>query len=260
MSQYLETLDQHESLGKSFMGSLVLHAAMAGLAVLFSVINIHKANMWGSPNPGGGAIGVNVVKSIPLPARQGLVNPLANDSQSIVPLPPPKSKPEPKVKAPEPEAVPLPSKKAQKTAQKKALEKASPKTTYRAPGRDQPNQLYRDTGPAMVSPLIGQMGAGGIGIGQVSTLGTRFGWYIDLIRTKVGQHWAADQQSAQPAIVTFTLLKDGSVRDVRVTQRSGNSIMDFACQRAILDSAPFPPLPDGAGNSTTIDFWFNVRR
>ncbi len=259
MSQFLETLDERESLGRPLIGSLALHGGMLALALMFSVIHIHKSDMWGSPNPGGGTVSVTPVPTIPLPSRAGLVNPLANDSQSIVPLPPPKAKPQPKAKVPDADAVPLPSKKAQK-AQKKAVEKASPKTTYRAPGRDQPNQLYRDTGPAMVSPLIGQVGSGGIGIGQGSALGTRFGWYLDLIRTKVGQHWAADQQAAQPAIVTFTLMKDGSVRDVRLTQRSGNSLMDFACQRAILDSAPFQPLPDGAGNSTTIEFWFNVRR
>jgi TonB family protein len=258
MSQYLETIDQPDSLRKPFVGSLVLHGGLVGMALLYSAVHLHKPSDWGSPNPGGGAIGINVVKSIPLPARPGLVNPLANNSQTTVPLPPPtpKAKPQPKVKAPEPDAIQIP----RKNALKKPSERAAARPTYRAPGSDRPNQLYSDTGPAMVSPLIGQMGSGGIGIGQGSTLGTRFGWYIDLIRTKVGQHWNPDQQSSHPAIVTFTLLKDGSVRDVRVSQTSGNTIMDFACQRAILDSAPFQPLPDGAGNSASIEFWFNVRR
>jgi len=259
MSQYLETLDQSDSLGKPFLSSLLLHLALAGLALVFSVVNLHKTDMWGSTNPGGGSIGINITPTVPLPARPGLVNPLANDSKTTVPLPPPKAKPEPKAKAPDADAVPLPGKKAKKQ-QKKIVERASPRTTYRAPGHDQPNQLYSDAGPAMVSPLIGQMGAGGIGVGQGSTLGNRFGWYIDLIRTKVGQHWNADQQSSQPAVVNFTLMKDGSIHNVRLTQRSGNTIMDFACQRAILDSAPFQPLPDGAGSSVNIEFWFNVKR
>lgn len=257
MSRYLETFDQPDSLRRAFFGSLALHAGLVAAAVLYSALHLGRTVTWGSSNPGGGAMGINIVKSIPLPARPGLVNPLAHDSQTTVPLPPPKAKPEPKVKAPEAKAIPLKSNKPEK---KRPSESASARTTYRAPGHDQPNQLYSNTGPAMVSPLIGQMGAGGIGVGQGSTLGDRYGWYIDLVRTRVAQHWNPDQQSTQPAIVTFTLMKDGSVRDVRVTQRSGNTIMDFACQRAILDSAPFPALPDGAGNSANIEFWFNVRR
>ena len=59
---------------------------------------------------------------------------------------------------------------------------------------------------------------------------------------------------------TFTLMKDGSARDIKIAQRSGNTIADFAAQRAILDSTPFPPLPPGAGTSTNIEFVFNARR
>jgi len=162
----------------------------------------------------------------------------------------------PKTKAPVEEATPIPSKKADK----KNSERASPKTTYRAPGRDELNQLFSDTGPALKSPLIGQTGSGAIGVGQGSTLGNRFGWYIDLLRTKVGQHWNPDQRLSAPTIVTFTLMKDGSARDIKIAQKSGNSIADFAAQRAILDSTPFPPLPDGAGNSTNIEFVFNARQ
>src|SRR5437763_13160954 len=127
MSQYLETLDQRESLGKHWLASLIFHAGVAVLLV-FSGYSMHKSNDWGSPNPGGGAMTVGVVKSIPLPSRAGMVNPLANDSKTTVPLPPPKAKPEPKAKAPAEDATPIPSKKADK----KNSERASAKTTYRA--------------------------------------------------------------------------------------------------------------------------------
>src|SRR5579883_79705 len=189
MSQYLETLDQHESLGKHWLASLGFHIGVVALLTISGyTMNVRKSD-WGSPNPGGGAMTVGVVKSIPLPSRQGLVNPLANDSQTTVPLPPPKAKPEPKSKAPAEDAIPLPSKKADK----KNSDRSTPKTAYRAPGRDELNQLFSDTGPALKSPMLQQNGTGnGIGIGQGSTLGTRFGWYVDLLRTKVGQHWNPD--------------------------------------------------------------------
>ena len=257
MTQYLETIDQPESLGKFFLGSVILHAGLVVLAAGFSLVKFHSAeNLIGSPNPGGGAVGVNVVHSIPLPSRPGLVNPVANDSKTTVPLPPPKpkAKPEPKAKAPAPDAIPLASKKAAK----KQSEPVSPRNTYRAPGRDQENQLYSNIGPAMKTPMIQQAGGGNVGIGEGSTLGTRFGWYADLVITRVAQHWNPDQQqqSNQPAVVSFTLMKDGTVRDVKLAQRSGNSILDFAVQRAILDSVPFQPIPDGAGNSVTVELVF----
>jgi TonB family protein len=254
MSQYLDTFDQRESLGKHWLASLVFHAGVVAL-LMVSGYSLHHSNNWGSPNPGGGAMSVGLSKTIPLPSRRGLENPLANDTQTTVPLPPPKAKPEPKSKVPAADAIPIPSKKADK----KNSDRASAKTTYRAPGRDELNQIFSDTGPALKSKMVGQTGSGTIGIGQGSTVGDRFGWYIDLLRTKVGQHWNPDQRVSAPAVITFTLMKDGSTRDVKLTQRSGNSAADFAAQRAILDSTPFPPLPDGAGNSTVIEFVFNAR-
>jgi protein TonB len=255
MSQYLDTFDQRESLRKHWLGSIAFHGGVVALLAM-SGYNLRPQSTWGSPNPGGGAVSVGVVKSIPLPSRSGMVNPLANDTSTTVPLPPPKAKPETKTKAPAEDATPIPSKKADK----KNSERASAKTTYRAPGRDELNQLFSDTGPALKSPMIGQTGSGAIGLGEGSTLGNKYGWYVDLLRTKVGQHWNPDQRTTASTIVTFTLVKDGTVRDIKISQRSGNTIADFAAQRAILDSAPFPPLPDGAGNSTHIEVVFNARQ
>ena len=72
MSQYLETLDQREHLGKHWLASMMFHGGVVILLV-FSGFKSDKPNNWGSPNPGGGAVGVSVVKSIPLPSRAGLV-------------------------------------------------------------------------------------------------------------------------------------------------------------------------------------------
>ena len=42
------------------------------------------------------------------------------------------------------------------------------------------------------------------------------------------------------AIVTFDLQRDGSVRNVRIAQSSGNKALDYSAQRAIYDASPFP--------------------
>jgi TonB family protein len=49
--------------------------------------------------------------------------------------------------------------------------------------------------------------------------------------------------------VTFTILTDGSVTDVNVTQPSGVALLDMAAQRAILNAAPFGPLPREYGTN-----------
>ena len=60
-----------------------------------------------------------------------------------------------------------------------------------------------------------------------------------------------------PVGVTFTILADGSVADVHVTQPSGASLLDMAAQRAILNAAPFGPLPREYGtNRKTIQAIF----
>ena len=61
--------------------------------------------------------------------------------------------------------------------------------------------------------------------------------------------------------MTFTLHRDGSVSNVRITQRSGNAALDYSAQRAIMDAAPFPPLPAGfPKNDPEIEFLFELKR
>jgi len=68
-------------------------------------------------------------------------------------------------------------------------------------------------------------------------------------------------KTAPPVIVTFDLQRDGSVRNVRVAQSSGNSVLDYSAQRAIYDASPLPALPSGyERNDATIEFWFELRR
>ena len=68
-------------------------------------------------------------------------------------------------------------------------------------------------------------------------------------------------RSAPPAIVTFTIRRDGSIASVRMAQTSGNVALDLSAQRAIADAAPFPPLPPTFDkNDVSIEFWFELKR
>src|SRR5580704_11104747 len=110
MPGHVDTLDQPEPLSKPLVGSVALHAAIFGTLVFWGVaVNSHH-DAWGEANSGGpGSVAINVVNKIPLPSRSGIVNPLANDTESAVPTPPPAAKPKKLAPAEEPDAIPIKS-------------------------------------------------------------------------------------------------------------------------------------------------------
>ena len=261
MAPHVNILDQPESLKKPLVGSVVLHASVAAAVVLLSYANI-KRDYWGSNTVGGGSVAINVLHQIPMPANSGAINPVANDTHSEAPEPKPDKVKQIKVKEPPPDAIPLKS----RTAPKKPSFKESSLNKYREKQIDRPNQVYSADGQKLVSPMYGQPGPGGVGVGRGSPFGDRYGYYVDILREKVAQRWHANDvdpriRTLPPAIVTFTIRRDGSVSNVRVAQGSGNFALDVSAQRAIADAAPFPPLPAGyPGNDVSIEFWFELKR
>jgi periplasmic protein TonB len=257
---HVNILDQPESLKRPLVGSLALHLSVAAAAVLFTIAR--PVEHWGSNTPGGGSVMINVMRQVPLPANSGVINPVANETHSEVPEPKPEKVQRTKVKEPEPNAIPIKS----HAAPKKPEWKSSSNNQYRAKQIDRPNQLYSTEGQKLVSPLIGQPGSGGVGVGQGSPFGNRYGSYVDILRQRVAQKWQTGDvdpriRTAPPAIVTFTISRDGSVSRVSVVQTSGNMALDRSAQRAILDAAPFPPLPrDYEKNDVPIEFWFELKR
>jgi len=263
MPGHVDTLDQPEPLSKPLVGSVALHAAIFGTLVFWGVVVNSHHDAWGEANSGGpGSVAINVVNKIPLPSRSGIVNPLANPTESAVPTPPPAAKAHPRAPAEEPEAIPIKSRTRPKTAEVAR----SAQNTWRAKQEDRPNQLYSAAGQALVSPMIGQTGSGGVGVGQGTPFGNRFGNYVLILRQRVAEKWQTNDvdpriHTLPPAIVTFDLMRDGSVRNVHVAQTSGNTTLDYSAQRAIYDAAPLPALPAGyERNSATIEFWFELRR
>lgn len=260
---HADILDRPESIGKPLVGSVVLHVALVTSLLLWGVVFSRHPADFGSPNSGGfGSVAINPVKTIPLPARGGIVNPLANDTESAVPTPPPAAKAQHQAKPEESDAIPIKGRSRHKTAQ---VERSA-QNTWRAKQTDRTNQLYSEAGPALVSPMVGQAGSGGVGVGPSTPFGNRFGYYVDILKQRVAEKWHTGDvdariRTAPPAIVVFDLQRDGSVRNVHIAQTSGNVALDFSAQRAIYDASPFPRLPDGyEHNDATVEFWFELRR
>lgn len=252
-----------ERTGPSFGQSLLLHAAILGGLVGWQLWQNRERERWGDPNAiASGSVSITPVARIPIPTRAGIVNPVANDTQSELPTPPkeePKAQPKPKE---DPDAVALNLKRERRTQ----TDIAARNQRYRPPEAARENQVYSDAGQRAVSPMFGVQGSGGVGTGTGSVFGARFGWYEALLRQRVAEKWRTTDVDARirtlpVAIVTFTIRRDGSVTNVRVAQSSGNYTLDSSAQRAIYDAAPFQALPpqfdrDSAG----IEFWFELKR
>lgn len=265
MAGRVDILDERESLKIPLVLSTTLHVGVAAALLIAGLSSNRPRELWGNPNAlGGGSVGVTPVNQIPLPSRGGLVNPLANDTQSTVPAPPPAKQPAKQQvkKEPAPSAKAIPLKAS--SPQQRALRPAGAPTKLESP--QSTGQLYSSTGRALSSPLVGQTGSSGVGMGQGGAFGTRFGYYRDLLEQAVARRWRTNDvdprlQTAPPVIVTFVIRRDGTIYDVRVEQSSGNRALDYSALRAIYEAAPFPPLPAGfERNEARIEFWFQLQR
>ena len=262
MAPHVDILDEPERLKAPLASSIALHVSVAVAVTFLSIWEGHRPS-WGDSHPGGGSsMIVNVVGQVPLPSHGGVVNPVANDTKSQVPEPKPDKLQRTKVAEAEPDAIPLQS----RAQPKKPSRTESSVNKYRERQLDNPNQLYSQEGQRLVSPMVGMAGSGGVGVGQGSPFGDRFGYYVDILKQKIAQNWRTGDldpriHSAPPAILTIIIRRDGSVSKVRLAQTSGNFALDTSAQRAVADAAPFPPLPAGFDrNEASIEIWFQLQR
>jgi periplasmic protein TonB len=257
MQQHADILDQQESLGGPFVQSVLLHAAIAAALIVSTITFKHSHEVWGSANTSAGtAVAINSVKSIPLPSRAGKINPVANDTESQVPQAP-KVEPKKQVKVPDEDAIPLKSRLAKKQPRPEAPQRYRPEPPA-------PNQVFSREAPAAVSPMFEKPGSGGVGVGPNSAFGNQFGAYADLVVQRVTQKWQTTGLAGMQlpmAVITFDIMRDGSVRNPQIAQRSGNSTLDYSALRAVTDAGPFPPLPPNySGSSTSVELRFQLQR
>jgi protein TonB len=70
--------------------------------------------------------------------------------------------------------------------------------------------------------------------------------FIARMRQKIASVWqvpAGSEGVERFAVVYFRVHRDGNITHVAVEQASGVFLFDQSCQRAVLQAAPFPPLP-----------------
>ncbi len=249
-----------EPLRKAFAGSLITHALVIAMLTLSGIWKL--TTNWGTEHASSGSVGVGMVKTIPIPSAMRPMNPLANDTKSLVPR---------SARARDAEAA------GESAAERRHRDPEQVRETEKS-SRPARNRRYcfvhlSNTSPirflptrpqATSSPMYGMQGAGGIDIGPASVLGTRFGAYVDLMRDRISQHWNTADVRALPSqncAVTFTIARNGTVTNVQVSQPSGNYLLDTSAKRAMMDANPLPGLPPQFDRSdATVELWFQLKQ
>ena len=250
-------LTRPDPMGRSFGFAILFHASVFGVLLAFSLIH-PSSDRFGDPNAGGVSVGVEAVDKIPIP-HEGPSNPVAhNTEQEAAQAPPDKVEQEKKEVVP-PDAIKLnlhPDKK------KKAKEE-SVKHHFKSFEELEASQLTSKTPQAVSSPLFSQMpGSGRVGTGMNTTLGTQYAAYAQQIQALIARNWNTGDVTVTTAPVvtaSFELMKDGSIRNLKIVQSSGVPSLDFSVKRAI--DITFPPLPPGfPRNSATCEFNFELKK
>jgi TonB family protein len=249
--------------------SLLLHLALAS-TVLMSIYLKIRGDQWsGVGGNVGQSINVTMVASagIPMPQPPAMDSPKFDPDNGMY-----KVAPQPKAPVPPEDAVPIPSPEKVKT---------KPQPKQPTPKKDKlfdnktptPNNALEYGGGGRLKNLVGDNStnpganpSAGVSVpGQGGgDFATRFGWYIQAAKRRVDPNW--DRLSIDPGVrsstslhcsVSFSINRDGSIKNVRITQSSGNLSWDNAGLRAIMGSNPLPALPpdyQGSEVAVTWDF------
>jgi protein TonB len=185
-------------------------------------------------------------KAVPTPPRHDQTLPVsmpAASPEEPLPMPPPR-KPRPPRRAraapalPAPAATPAPN-PAPAPPQLAAVPAPAPRSGEPGVG----------SGPGGTSGVgAGNAGAGhgAIGSGPIEGPGDD---YLDRLRRWLNRykHYPEAAQKAKQQghlIVSFIILRDGTVIDPRIEQSSGFPLLDEAALKMLHDASPVPPLPD----------------
>ncbi len=232
-------LVQRASLERGFMESLLVsgfgHALLIGGALLLAWLGrrdppIKIATGFAVSLPPGGGGSPDVAPAPPAPAP---LPPVATQPPAAKPEPPPKILKPPK------ETV------------RKGLPDPTTKPAKRTPERPAPAAAGGPAGTARDAAATPGFALGPPGPGVPGGTDPLGDWYLASVQRKIWMLWAQQVKTgmAQPAIVSFTILANGTVTDVRLAQSSGVYLLDTAAQRAVLSAGPFGPLPKDYGTN-----------
>jgi TonB family protein len=120
-----------------------------------------------------------------------------------------------------------------------------PKQEPRPTAPPTPSAAETDPAPGEASGIVGELGGGALGALDGADL--QFAWYRDSITAAFRSNWRRPILTGRidpiEVRLSFDILRDGTVRNLRVEEPSGLSVFDRAALRAVSDASPLPPLP-----------------
>ena len=252
----------YPSLKRYLKVSGFCHVVLIALMIVSAFLK-WPGNQWAGAGGGGDNVKVNLVGSagIPMPKQ-----PVVTESNVVDPT---KSLHK-EVEQPKPPELPMKAEKIPQFQTKKPLppthkskvfERKEPEPDNAVPGHGGPPNLPTGVGSTPgSSPGLAIRGEGG------GDFASRYGWYIDSVKRRIQQNWL--QNTIDPnvraarmakATMEFTIGRDGTIKDIRLVQSSGNLSMDNSGQRALLASSPLPALPsDYSGSYVRVTFDFDL--
>jgi TonB family protein len=251
-------------LKKFLVYSLIFHLALVVISVVAGYIQLHRGNAWGGVGGELGGTKVSLVSSaaIPLP-KESIVVP---ESKAVDPTKglykeELKKPPEPKT-----DATNIPKFEKEKPLPPSHRSKVDP---IKTPPPD--NAVPYGKGgtpdlPTGSAPTHGDESSGVSILGQGGAdFATRYGTYIEAAKSRIygnWQQWTIDAVGRNSrtihCAITFTINRDGSLKDVHISESSGNSTYDNSAYRAVLSSNPLGKLPgDYSGSYVTATLDFN---
>lgn len=262
MRLHVEAADEgREQLKQPVVVSVSCHAALLVVIMAWTFFSPPPFQFGELDGDSGSAMSVTVVDGIPLNVPTAPKNPVANDVEHQVPAAPEKQQPAPPAPpVEEPEAVAIAQPKEPVRPPAPAVQKSAPtpkKNEVRSTdGAQAASEIFSGTKPDTGS---------GVGMTGSNPFGQGFAWYSAALQRALGESWRqtlgqASGKAAQPATVRFTILRDGTIRDIQVVSSSGNRTIDYTAQRAVTAISPFQRLPPGLGRSSiVVDIFFQMQ-
>jgi TonB family protein len=251
---YGRSREPQGNLPRMLSVSAALHVGMIALLVfvpahwwqrpLETPRNVMTISLGGAPGPRTG--GMTSISSRPV--QQAVA-----DLPKVTPNRPPAAKTPEMV---EPIAKPKPVKESPQVREA-PKESASRKPTV---GLQEKGGIAKAETSAQTPGVGLSMGGGGTG-GQINVGDFCCPEYIAGMVSKIHQNWNSRQSSAGITTMQFTIQRDGTLTDIRVSRSSGNQMLDFLSNRALLAVRQLPPLPAEYTNPTlVIDLQFEYQR
>ena len=255
------------SLRTPLLFSVLLHILLFSSLIVSTYLS-RSGEIWGGPGDGG-ATRIGLVGNVPgisLPHPTVVTpNPVVDPTKGLY-----KEDPKPKQPEPETNAKKIPEFKKEKpqkiyTRPSKVLENAVQPPANAIPyGQGGTPDMPYSSHFNMAGGTAAGLGTGGPGGG--GDFGSRYSWYVEAVRNRISSNWLVSTvdptvRMAPRAVLSFQVLRDGTVVNIQVLQTSGNASVDNSGRRAILSSSPLPPLPgDYRGSNINVEFWFDFHR